>query len=58
MKSRCEHVTKSVTNVVLYIPIDFSIEFWNCTFPQALKFFREFSGPLRHELSNGTNPEA
>ncbi len=38
--ARCERVTKSVTNVVLYIPIDFSIEFWNCTFPQALKFLK------------------
>ncbi len=26
--------------MVLFIPIDFSIEFWNCTFPLALKFLK------------------
>ncbi len=26
--------------MVLFIPIDFSIEFWNCTFPLAQKFLK------------------
>ncbi len=26
--------------MVLFIPLDFSIEFWNCTFPLALKFLK------------------
>ncbi len=43
--------------MVLFIPIDFSIEFWNCTFPLAQKFLK-FLGWWRTSQKQSKKEEA